>query len=226
MVKIANFAKPENVSGKCSDRLQKRLPAEKRTTMKETENVTRNITADIILFFDMDGTLIDTDLANFLSYKKAINSVTKSGNNLTYNPDKRFNRSNLKNAVPNLTEREYEKIIQEKEEYYNDFIHETKLKTEIADILIKYSKTNKTILVTNCRKDRAMTTLKHFELEDKFSDIFCREFNANDKKVNKFQNAISRLGVPPNLVIAFENEETEIADAQKAGISIINPTYL
>ena len=216
----------KTLAGKCSDRLQKRLPAEKRTTMKETENVTRNITADIILFFDMDGTLIDTDLANFLSYKKAINSVTKSGNNLTYNPDKRFNRSNLKNAVPNLTEREYEKIIQEKEEYYNDFIHETKLKTEIADILIKYSKTNKTILVTNCRKDRAMTTLKHFELEDKFSDIFCREFNANDKKVNKFQNAISRLGVPPNLVIAFENEETEIADAQKAGISIINPTYL
>lgn len=174
----------------------------------------------------MDGTLIDTDLANFLSYKKAIASVTKSDNNLTYNPDKRFNRSNLKNAVPNLTESEYEKIIQEKEEYYNDFIHETKLKTEIADILIKYSKTNKTILVTNCRKDRAMTTLKHFELEDKFSDVFCREFNANDKKVNKFQNAISRLGAPPNLVIAFENEETEIADAQKAGISIINPTYL
>ena len=194
--------------------------------MKETEKVPQNITADIILFFDMDGTLIDTDLANFLSYKKAINSVTKSDNNLTYNPDKRFNRSNLKNAVPNLTESEYEKIIQEKEEYYNNFIYETKLKTEIADILIKYSKTNKTILVTNCRKDRAMTTLKHFELEDKFSDIFCREFNANDKKVNKFQNVISKLGVPPNLVIAFENEESEIADAKKAGISIINPMYL
>lgn len=194
--------------------------------MKETEKVTQNITADIILFFDMDGTLIDTDLANFLSYKKAINSVTKLDNNLTYNPDKRFNRSNLKNAVPNLTESEYEKIIQEKEEYYIDFIHETKLKTEIAEILIKYSKTNKTILVTNCRKDRAMRTLKHFELEDKFSDIFCREFNANDKKVNKFQKAITKLGVPPNFVIAFENEETEIADAQKAGISIINPTYL
>ncbi|MBS1571678.1 MAG: hypothetical protein JST62_04675 [Bacteroidetes bacterium] len=72
--------------------------------MKETEKVTQNITTDIILFFDMDGTLIDTDLANFLSYKKAINSVTKSDNNLTYNPDKRFNRSNLKNAGPNGTE--------------------------------------------------------------------------------------------------------------------------
>lgn len=216
----------KRVSGKCSDRLRKRLPAEKWTTMKQRNKVTQDITADLILFFDMDGTLIDTDLANFLSYKKAINSVTKSDNNLTYRPDKRFNRSNLKNAVPNLTESEYEKIIQEKEEYYNDFIHETKLKSEIADILIKYSKTNKTILVTNCRKDRAIITLKHFGLEDKFSNIFCREFDDNNKKVNKFQNAISKLGVPPNFVIAFENEEIEIADAKQAGISIINPTYL
>lgn len=195
----------------------------KRTAMQKTNEVTQDITADTILFFDMDGTLIDTDLANFLSYKKAIVSVTKSDNNLTYNPDKRFNRSNLKNAVPNLTECEYEKIIHEKEKYYNDFIHETKLNTEIADILFKYSKTNKTVLVTNCRKDRAMTTLKHFGLEDKFSNIFCREFGDSNKKVNKFQNAISKLGVPPNFVIAFENEETEIVDAKQAGIKIINP---
>jgi beta-phosphoglucomutase len=191
--------------------------------MQQTNEVTQDITADTILFFDMDGTLIDTDLANFLSYKKAVISVTQLDHNLIYNPDKRFNRSNLKNAIPNLNESEYEKIIQEKEQYYNDFIHETKLKTEIADILFRYSKTNKTVLVTNCRKDRAMATLKHFGLEDKFSNIFYREFDDNNKKVNKFQNAISKLGVPPNLVIAFENEKVEIADAKQAGIEIINP---
>lgn len=100
----------------------RQLPAENRREMQQTNEVTQDITVDSILFFDMDGTLIDTDLANFLSYKKAINSVIKSDHNLTYNPDKRFNRSNLNNAVPNLTESEYEKIIQEKEEYYNDFI--------------------------------------------------------------------------------------------------------
>lgn len=199
----------------------RQLPAENRREMQQTNEVTQDITVDSILFFDMDGTLIDTDLANFLSYKKAINSVTKSDHNLTYNPDKRFNRSNLNNAVPNLTESEYEKIIQEKEEYYNDFIHETKLNTEIANILFKYSKTNKTVLVTNCRKDRAMTTLKYFGLDDKFSNIFCREFDDNGNKINKFQNAILKLGVPPNFVIAFENEESEIADAQKAGIQKI-----
>jgi beta-phosphoglucomutase-like phosphatase (HAD superfamily) len=125
-----------------------------------------------------------------------------------------------------LTETEYERIIQEKEEYYDDFLHETKIIEEVADILFKYSKSHKAVLVTNCRKERAMKTLNYFGLADKFSNIFFREFSDNDQKINKFQNAISKLGVPPNFVIAFENEESEIADAQKAGISIINPLHL
>jgi phosphoglycolate phosphatase-like HAD superfamily hydrolase len=197
--------------------------------MEQTDNSSQDldsiITTDTVLFFDMDGTLVDTNLANFRSYKKAILSVTKSNHDLRFNSEKRFNRSSLKNAVPNLTENEYERIIQEKETYYNDFLHETKLNAEIADILCKYSTRNKTVLVTNCRKDRAMMTLKHFGLDDRFSYIFCREFDDNGKKINKFQNAILKLGVPPNLVIAFENEEIEIADAKKAGISNINPIH-
>ena len=154
---------------------------------KAKQDLDSKITSDTVLFFDMDGTLVDTNLSNFLSYKKAILSVTKSNQDLTFNAEKRFNRSSLKNAVPNLTENEYERIIQEKEKYYNDFLNDTKLNLEIADILFKYSKTNKTVLVTNCRKDRAMTTLKHFGLDDKFSDIFCREFGDNGEKINKFQ---------------------------------------
>jgi beta-phosphoglucomutase len=195
-------------------------------TDKSIQDLDSKITSDKVLFFDMDGTLVDTNLANFLSYKKAIISVTKSNHDLTYNSDKRFNRSSLKNAVPNMTESEYDKIIKAKETYYNDFLHETKLNPEIEDILFKYSKTNRTVLVTNCRKDRAMTTLKHFGLDNKFNEIFCREFDNNGKKINKFQNAILKLGVPPNIIIAFENEESEIAEARKAGITIINPTHL
>ena len=174
----------------------------------------------------MDGTLVDTNLANFLSYKKAILSVTKSGYNLTYNPDNRFNRNSLKKAVPNLSESEYERIIQEKEGCYKDFLPETIPNKPVIDILFKYSKTNKTVLVTNCRQDRASETLDYHALTDKFSKLFFRQFSVKAEIINKFQSAISKLGVSPKLVIAFENDEIEIANAKQAGIQIINPVIM
>ncbi len=183
--------------------------------------VDRSVTPDHVLFFDMDGTLIDTDYANFLSYKKAVELVTKNELEFSYSPIQRFNRNLLKTTIPNLTEKEASRIIIEKEKYYNDFLYETQLNNEIAEILYKYSKTNKTVLVTNCREDRALSTLNHHQLTDKFSNLFFRQFDEK-RKINKFQNAILRLGISPNLIIAFENEKDEIADAMEAGIQNIN----
>jgi beta-phosphoglucomutase len=193
---------------------------------KETHSMDRNITPDKILFFDMDGTLIDTNLANFLAYRKAIQSITKSEIELKFNPDCRFNRSNLKTVFPNLTEIEYERITKEKERCYKDFLHETKLNNDFSEILFKYSETNRTYLVTNCRTDRAILTINHHRLKNKFTNLFCREIVEKDKKINKYQNAISKLGVSPKIIIAFEDEECEIIDARKAGITVINPINL
>lgn len=184
----------------------------------ETQISELKITDVTVLFFDLDGTLVDTNYANFLSYKKAIQSVTKTEHHLTFNPAKRFNRIILKNFVPNLSETQYERIIQEKEKCYKDFLHATKLIKPVADILLKYSKTNRTILVTNCRLIRAKETLEFHDLTNQFDKFFFRKFSLNGTQINKFENAISELGVSTELVIAFENEQTEIVDAIKAGI--------
>ncbi len=197
-----------------------------KTGETDKENIANKITSKTVLFFDLDGTLVDTNYANFLAYTKAIQSVTKSYDTLTYNPSNRFNRSSLKIAVPNLTESEYKKIIHKKEKYFPDFLQNANICEETTEILLKYSKTNKTVLVSNCRKDRAITILNYFGLANKFSDIFCREIENNDITINKFQNAISKLGVHPNFVMAFENELSEIENAQKEGIFIINPKFL
>jgi beta-phosphoglucomutase len=193
--------------------------------MNEIE-IVNGIKSNSILFFDMDGTLLDTNLANFLAYKKAIEFVTNSDHGLVFNSEQRFNRSNLIKAVPNLSQKEYNEIILQKEAYYELFLPNTKLIDNVAEILFKYSETHLTVLVTNCRKDRALITLNHFRLTDKFDHIFFREFAKKDEKINKYQNAIIKLDVQPELIIAFEDEEIEIRDAQKAGISLINPKLL
>lgn len=179
-----------------------------------------NIKENDVLLFDMDGTLIETDFANFLSYKKAIESFIQTKNEIKFNSNERFNRSSLKNAVPNLTEVEYEKIIKHKEGNYKDYLLETKLNKSVVDILLKYHKINKTVLVTNCREDRALMTLNYHKLTDKFSSFFFRTFSDNGERINKYKNAISSLSLSVQTVIVFENEKLEIEDAIRAGISI------
>lgn len=181
-------------------------------------DINSKINKDTVLLFDMDGTLVDTDYANFLSYKNAIKNVIKRENDIQFNPNERFNRTTLKSIFPNLTEPECEEIIKQKEEYYNSQLDETKIIKPIVDILMQYCDSNTTVLVTNCRKERAIKTLKYHNLFDKFKHLFYKQNLTNKTRINKYQNAISSLSLSAQSVIVFENEKIEILDAINAGI--------
>lgn len=186
--------------------------------MENTHDFEIRIKTNSVLFFDLDGTLVNTDLANFLSYKKAIQSVLGSKIEISFNAQVRLNRSSIRNLFPDLTEKDLQEIIQKKELFYKEYIHETQINKLVIDILTRYSKTNTTILVTNCRKDRALMTLKYHGLTDNFNRIFHRQISGGETKINKYQKAINSLNISPDSVIVFENEEPEINDAINAGI--------
>ena len=114
-------------------------------------------------------------------------------------------------------------IIEKKEELYNNYLHEIQVCKEKVSVIFEYAKYNKIVLVTNSSSNRAMTILNYFGLTEYFDEIFCQESMNENNKINKFQNAIEKLDITPNIVVAFENEESEILFALKAGIEIINP---
>ena len=177
------------------------------------------ITSDSILLFDFDGTLVETDYANFLAYDKAVKLVKNIS--IPYGYVKRFNRSCLTAVIPNLTEEEYCRIIREKENFYDLFLHTTKLNFGITKILCHYFSTNKTVLVTNSRKDRALKTLSYHGLLDKFSDfVFCGE---NDIFHNKFLKALENLQLPVDKVVLFEDDALQLQCAKTVGIRYFNP---
>lgn len=180
------------------------------------------INTHTVLLFDMDGTLVDTDFANFLSYKNAIKLVIDHEEEIQYDVNNRFDRSSLKSIFPKLINSEFEKVIETKEKNYKDYLMHTKPNKTIVDILLQYSKSNKTILVTNCREDRALITLNYHNLTDKFSKLLFRQDSSSGEHINKYKNAISNLGLSTQTVMVFENEDKEIKNAIMAGIPINN----
>lgn len=181
-----------------------------------------HITPDSILLFDLDGTLLNTDTANFLAYKEAI-KIVKDKEIQEKIVASRFTRGNLWEVIPDLTKEEYCKIIHEKEKCYNLFLHETK-KLEAADILCKYFATNRTILVSTCRKDRALLTLSYHGLLNKLNNfVFYEE---NDIFPNKFVKALSILQLYKNQVVLFENDDLQLKYAREAGIRYLNPIII
>ena len=179
----------------------------------EIEN---KISKETILLFDLDGTLIETNYANFLAYNKAIYEEIER--NIIYNPNERFTREKLKIKFPSLTVEQVKNIIAKKELFFEEFLPKTKLNKFSFYFVEKYGNTNKNFLVTNSRKNRALSILRYYNLENKFEEIFFRQKN-NSRRVNKFKNVISKLNIDPKMFLIFENEQAEILDAIDAGIS-------
>ena len=165
---------------------------------------------EIVLLIDLDGTLVDTNYANFLAYNYALKQVL--GSQLSFDKSRRFTREVLKETYPTIPSIDLEKIIKIKNEKYSDHLDKTRVNSALVMLLQKYHKTNNTVLVTKSHKRRAEETLSYHNLMGYFSNKIFAQAN------NKYEEAINTLSLSISLVAIFEDDDLEIGNAVKIGI--------
>ncbi len=184
----------------------------------------KNINENTILIVDLDGTLVYTDVANFLSYSEAIKKVTGIDLNLYFQKNERFTREKLNSIIPNLKNEEQEKIIEIKTNIFHKYLHCTKLNTSIFESIKFFSQTNQIILATNSHMIKANLLLEYYGLFDLFDKRYYKE-NYSHIKNNKYKFILNDLNAAPNNIVIFEDDDYEIEKAKLLKISSDNIIY-
>jgi beta-phosphoglucomutase-like phosphatase (HAD superfamily) len=169
------------------------------------------------VFCDLDGTLVDTDYANYLAYRRAIKEATHGMYDVNFS-NERLNRESLKKRFISLTDEQLELITSLKSKYFSGFISKTRLNIALADLFTSCHRKNTIILVTCCRKMRVMEILNYYNLFECFSQIICQEDLLLSGLSNKYEHAIALAGTSPETILVFENDDIFIEQAIISGV--------
>lgn len=162
--------------------------------------------------FDLDNTLIETNLANNKSYKEAIRQVADT--DIEINPKHRFTREELSSSLKDLSKEKLSEIINLKEKLYTRYMNVSVLNKDLYTLLrILYTGGNETILLTNSRKKRANELCSYYSLSNYFSSQYFFE----DSPQNKYQ-ILSQKGYDLKHIVLFENDPIAIQAAVENGI--------
>lgn len=176
----------------------------------------KNIDKNLFVF-DLDGTLVDTDEANFLAYKEAIKKIMNINLKMPYTKNERYTRKSLYSTVEKLTTEEYRNIIKIKNNVFYKYLEKSKINKVALKSIARIPKKNKIILATNSSKNRANMILKYHNLKESFNFIFYKEDYATQNIENKFEYILKNLKIDPSLVIIFEDDINEAENSIRLG---------
>ena len=164
------------------------------------------------ILVDLDGTIVDTDIANYLSYKEAVQKVMNINLDLFYKINTRFTREKLQLIFPDLRIEDLGKIIKIKTKIFERYLKYTRLKVKFVKIIKKLSKFNTIVLATNSHKIKANLILEYYHLFNIFDKKYYNE-NYIYLENNKYKYILNNLNMQPSNIIVFEDSLEEIKKA-------------
>lgn len=178
------------------------------TFINKISQAFENLDKNHCFCFDIDDTLIHTNLANFLAYQKAIYEVK----NVLISPallKNRCDKTLLLDFKPN--KRESERIKALKDKFFVGFLSFTKINDLMLWFMRILQEKFSVILVTNAKYQRIETLVKYHKLEN-LPAIF---YNPQG---NKYKNCIEKFSLNAEFMTIFEDNDKEIKCAKKVGI--------
>lgn len=169
-------------------------------------------TADIVVF-DLDGTLIGTDAANFLAYKEAIAHCLGEGFKAQLPSTKRLTREVLRECLIAVPETMIQSIVRYKEEVYGQFLHATTVNQPMLRLL-ELAQGKEVILTSNCRRPRAELMLAYHGMNEQFTRKY---FSESDNASHKYKRIFLDLDVDSRQVVVFDDDPVAAAAALAVG---------
>lgn len=175
------------------------------------------------LFFDLDGTLCDTDEANFVAYQK---SLAESGFDFTLTDFNVVNGHRFDHwpallgwTVPPGIMLE---IAERKKHYYADNIHLMKPNAHLINFLKAMRSSHVTALLSTAKRVNAANVIKAARLDGLFDHmIFGDEITNPKPHPDVYIRGLKVAGLKAEEVVAFEDSAAGLAAAAAAGVRVI-----
>lgn len=176
-------------------------------------------------FFDLDGTLVDTQEADFLAYRDAFLEVANLA--ITREDFARTNGQEMRDKVVSLVPKGMDSeqllaLANAKRRHYKKYLHLTSPNERLVKFIEQITHGAKIILVTSAKQQNAKSVLQAHGLLEIFDHmIFGEDVSHNKPHPEAYLLALRKSGLAAQEVVAFEDSEAGIASASEAGIAVI-----
>ena len=173
-----------------------------------------------LAIFDLDGTLFDTSLVNYYSYKEALEKYNiKMSENL-----QKWDGMSYKNFLPEIINNDselIEKVHNMKIKLYEKNLDKARVNNNLFSIIEKIRDDYYITVVTTASKRNTEQIIKYFNKQEMFDYIITKEDVVHVKPDSEgFEKMMQKFNIKSENTTIFEDSDVGVMAARKTGANV------